>query len=166
MTQSRTRFTIGSAGSALAAIGFLVLAGCADDTGLEKRYPVSGTVTYKDQPLEKGEISFIPADANSKTQRPATGTIVNGKYTLSTATSGDGAFPGKYKVSVRSQEIDKSQVEATIKKFGGGGRQDQIAKATAKAKNLIPEKYLSSEMSGLEADVKATSNTFDFPLKD
>ena len=35
---------------------------CGSDDGLGKRYPVSGTVTYKDQPVPKGSISFVPDD--------------------------------------------------------------------------------------------------------
>jgi hypothetical protein len=150
--------------TALAAAGLLVIAGCGDDTGLGKRYPVSGTVTYKDQPVEKGQIAFIPVDP--KEQRPANGFIENGRYTLTTATPGDGAMPGKYKVTIQSQSVDTTQVIETVKKQGGGGRQGDIAKAASKAKNLIPSKYLLTDTSGLEATVEARSNQLDFPLND
>ena len=165
MNTVRLRLAAITACAATTALGLALIAGCGDDTGLDKRYPVSGTVTYQDKPLEKGEISFIPADPNSK-QRPASGTIVDGRYTLTTAAAGDGAFPGKYKVSIRSQDVDSTKVIETITKYGGGGRQGEIGQAAAKAKNLIPSKYLSSEMSGLEVTVEGKSNTFDFPLKD
>jgi hypothetical protein len=164
MSRIRTRYIAASTGAALTAIGLVLIAGCGDDTGLEKRYPVSGTVTYHDEPLKKGQISFIPVD--SKDRRAASGTIVDGRYTLTTATAGDGALPGKYKVAITSMEIDNTKVIETITKHGGGGRQTEIGQAAAKAKNLIPAKYMSSEMSGLEATVEAKSNTFDFPLKD
>ena len=39
-------------------------------------------------------------------------------------------------------------------------------KAVKNAKKLIPDKYGVSETSGLKATVKATSNTYDFPLSD
>ena len=39
-----------SAGAALTTVGLLLIAGCGDETGLAKRYPVSGTVTYQDKP--------------------------------------------------------------------------------------------------------------------
>src|SRR5262249_14702506 len=47
----------------LALPTLLVLASCSSDDGLGKRYPVSGTVTYNGQPLQDGEISFIPDDS-------------------------------------------------------------------------------------------------------
>ena len=46
-------------------------AGCGDD-GYGRRYPVSGTVTYKGQPLKQGTITFTPADADAG--RPPAGT--------------------------------------------------------------------------------------------
>jgi hypothetical protein len=151
-------------GAILAATGLLLIAGCGDDTGLGRRYPVSGTVTYKNQPVEKGQIAFIPDDP--KTQRPAEGFIENGHYTLTTATAGDGALPGKYKVTIKSQQVDNTQVLETVMKKGGGGRQGDIAKAASQAKNLIPSKYQLTDTSGLEVTVKAESNTFNFPLSD
>jgi hypothetical protein len=151
-------------GAALAATGLLVIAGCGDDTGLGTRYPVTGTVTYKNQPVPSGRINFIPVDP--KAQRPANGDIQNGRYSLSTATPGDGALPGKYKVTIQSQEVDNTGVLDTIKKEGGGGRQADIARAASKAKNLIPSKYLLPDTSGLEVTVEAKSNTIDLPLSD
>jgi hypothetical protein len=151
-------------GAAVAAAGLLGIAGCGDDTGLDRRYPVSGTVTYKNQPVPKGRINFIPVDP--KAQRPANGDIENGHYTLTTATPGDGALPGKYQVTIQAQEVDNTQVVDTVKKEGGGGRQGDIAKAASKAKNLIPSKYLLPETSGLEKTVEERSNTIDIPLTD
>src|SRR5205814_10307515 len=46
----------------LAGPALLVMASCGTEDGLGKRYPVSGTVTYNGQPLEKGEISFVTED--------------------------------------------------------------------------------------------------------
>jgi hypothetical protein len=165
MNSFRLRLVKTGACLVMTALEVGLIVGCGDDTGLETRYPVSGTVTYKDQPLEKGQISFIPADPTSKL-RPANGTIVDGRFTLTTASEGDGAFPGKYKVSITSLDIDDSKVIATIQKYGGGGRQGEIGKAAAKAKTLIPAKYQSSEMSGLTATVEAKSNSFKFELTD
>jgi hypothetical protein len=152
------------AGAFLVAVGSLLIAGCSDDTGLGTRYPVSGNVTYKNQPVEKGQISFIPDDP--KTGRPAQGFIENGRYTLTTATDGDGALPGKYKVTIKSQDVDNTQVLETVIKKGGGGRQGDIAKAASKAKNLVPAKYQLTDTSGLEVTVEAKGNKLDFPLTD
>ena len=43
----------------LAVPVLLIIASCGTDDGLGKRYPVSGTVTYNGNPLEKGDISFV-----------------------------------------------------------------------------------------------------------
>src|SRR6476660_5779935 len=90
------------AGVTATAAGLCLILGCGDDTGLAKRYPVSGTVTYHDAPLEKGQITFIPADRTK--QREAAGTIEGGRYTLTTGTAGDGALPGEYGVTITSLE--------------------------------------------------------------
>ena len=168
MNIHRLRPITTAVGLALTAVGLGLIAGCGDDTGIDMRYPVSGTVNYNGKPLEKGQISFIPVDPTGK-QRPANGTIVDGHYTLSTATAGDGAMPGKYKVAIVSIQLrpeDEARIKQTMEKFGGSARQQDTAKAAARAKSLIPAKYESSEMSGLEATVEPKSNTFPFELKD
>lgn len=147
--------------SGLAACGLcLLLAGCSDD-GLGTRYAVSGVVTYKDQPLAKGKITFLPDDPAG---RAATGDIVDGSYQLSTQSAADGAFPGKYKVTVTALSVDDSKVIENAK--GGVGNQMDVIKANQAAKPLIPPKYLSPDTSGLTAEVKEQSNKFDFALTD
>jgi len=144
--------------------GLLVVPGCGDDSGLDKRYPVYGTVTYNGKAVERGQISFIPTD-NTK-GRAANGDIENGSYKLTTATPGDGALPGEYGVTVTSKEVDDSKVKETVAKYGGGGRQHEIGQATAKAKNLIPAKYQLAETSQLKYTVKQELNKIDIDLKD
>jgi hypothetical protein len=155
-----------SAGAALTTVGLLLIVGCGDETGLAKRYPVSGTVTYQDKPVAKGQIHFLPTDPKSTTQREANGFIENGHFTLTTATPGDGALPGPYHVTITAVEIDTTQINETVAKYGGGGRQQDIAKATKKAKSLVPPKYQLPETSELKATVKEGSNTFEFKLTD
>jgi hypothetical protein len=146
----------------LAALGLVAFSGCGDDTGLSKRYAVSGKVTYKGAPVEKGTISFIPASAEG---RPASGQIENGSYTLTTLSPNDGAIPAKYKVTVMAQEIDTTEMKEIAK--GGQFHHDgAFAKAVKGAKSLVPSKYALAETSGLEREVKAQSNSFDFELVD
>jgi hypothetical protein len=148
---------------ALTGFAVLIVLGCGDDTGLGKRYPVSGSVTYKDQPVEKGRIDFIPAESNQG--RAASGEIVDGRYALTTAISGDGAMPGKYKVTVVSKEWDSTTLQGDAN--GGQFHHDKnFAKAVENAKDLVPAKFGLAETSGLTAEVKEQSNQRDFELKD
>jgi len=143
-------------------MGLVACLGCGDDTGLAKRYPVSGKVTYKGEPVEKGRISFVPTTPDG---RPAAGQIENGRYSLTTLAPDDGAIPGKYKVTVLAQEIDTSEMKAIAK--GGQFHHDKaFLKATKTAKALVPSKYSLAETSGLEREVKAQSNSLDFDLTD
>jgi len=136
--------------------------GCGPDDGIGKRYPVSGTVTYKDKPLPKGSINFVPVDP--ATGRAASGSVADGAYTLMTQEPGDGALPGKYKVTVSAVEVDLSK--ASDKAKSAGRMIDQADIAKAKRTNLVPTKYLTPETSGLTAEVREGSNTLDFPLTD
>ncbi len=148
----------------LVASGVLIVAGCGgDDSGLPQRHPVSGTVTYKGEPVESGTIVFEPSDFNKG--RVASGTIKDGYYQLSTSGEGpDGALAGDYKIAIISKVVDLSNVEAN--RAGGAGRQDDIYKAEQKAVRKIPKKYELSSSSGLTAKVEPKTNTIDFPLTD
>jgi hypothetical protein len=150
--------------------------GCGDSSGLPTRYRVSGTVTYNSKLLERGTISFAPADGKG---RAAGGTITDGRYSLTTHDLDDGAIPGKYNVGILAKEADPSKVDLKIKKLRGGTTteaekkamaavypQKVAARAAAAAKNLIPAKYSSPETAGLTAEVKEQSNTVNFELED
>ncbi len=64
-----------------------VLAGCSG----RSTYDVSGVVTYDGQPVEKGEISFVPTDGLAA---PDAGLIEDGKFAFA-------ATPGKKVVKIR-----------------------------------------------------------------
>jgi hypothetical protein len=160
----------------IAILAVAAVIGCGDTSGFGRRYRVSGTVTYHGKPVERGTISFVPAAPDG---RAAGGTIVDGRYSLTTHDPDDGALPGKYRVSVVAKETDSSKVDLKIKRPGEGALSEDerqaiattypqkvAAKAVAMAKNLIPAKYSTSETSELTAEVKEQSNTVDFELKD
>jgi hypothetical protein len=146
----------------LASIGIVACLGCSDDTGLAKRYSVSGKVAYKGEPVQNARISFVPTTPDG---RPASGQVENGRYTLTTLAPNDGALPGKYKVTILSQEVDTSEMKSIAK--GGQFHHDKaFAKANQTAKALVPSKYNLAETSGLEREVKSQSNSIDFDLTD
>jgi hypothetical protein len=163
MSAATSAFTRRIAPTALTFLGLLLVVGCGDSTGLSKRYPVSGKVTYNGQPVETGAIQFIPDDLENS--RAASGTIKNGSYYLTTAVDGDGALPGDYKVSISARDVDLSDAMSGVQ--GGSPKQDDVAKAFRDAKDLVPAKYSLPETSGLTYTVEAGSNrNVNFDLTD
>jgi hypothetical protein len=151
-------------GIAASIVATAVILGCGDDSGLERRFKISGTVKYKGEPIPKGTIAFEPADLTKG--RVASGFIENGSYTLTTSgtTPGDGALAGDYKVSISASDLDLSGV---AKQDGGMIHQGEKAHrdAISSAKSLVPTKYARSESSGLTAKVDG-AKTINFDLTD
>jgi hypothetical protein len=143
----------------VAGLGLLVIFGCAGD-GLGKRYAVSGRVTYKGTPVASGTITFLPEDSKAKA---AVGTITDGHYTLTTLSPGDGAFSGKYQVTVVSKDVDTSAVSAAPNSLD---RLKKVAAANLTAKSRVPAKYELPTTSELVREVLPQSNKFDFDLAD
>jgi hypothetical protein len=110
MTRSRRHL---HSGLALIALALALPACSGGDPNATATVPAEGTVTYQGKPLEKGTIEFIPEQG-----RPASGTIQNGHFTLTTNTQGDGVQPGPSKVTVTAFEevaATKPGQEATSK---------------------------------------------------
>ena len=156
--------------SGLLALSGFLLSGCGDDGGLERRYAVSGNVTYKGAPVKKGSINFVPVKPEG---HAAAGTIADGYYSLTTLNPGDGAIPGMYKITVDDREPDqqkmKAEADAQAKKQGREFSQipqEIQAKAMRKAKGVVPGKYQIASTSDVEKEVKAQSNKIDVELKD
>lgn len=156
--------------SALISSAVVIVGGCGSDDGLGKRYSVSGNVTYKGEKVKKANINFVPVSPDG---RGASGSVVDGYYTLTTLTPGDGALPGKYKVTVDDRQVDSGQIQADAdalaKKRGvtyNAIPQELQAKATKTAKGSLPGKYQIPETTSLEKEVQAQSNTFDIELTD
>lgn len=104
---------------------------------------VSGTVTLPDGKTMPGVFVTF---SDSEKQIGASGTTdENGRYQLTTSTSGDGAHPGKYQVTVTQPgPVDSSQPEGP---------------------RVFPKRYESAVTSGLSFDVKPGTNTFDIKLE-
>ena len=156
-----------SVATALSVAAVVVVLGCGgDESGLGRRYKVTGKVTYKGEPVSHGTVNFIPTKPPPPDGRAATGTIKDGFYSLSTTGHDDGALPGDYNVAIVAVDIDLSSA-ASSKAEGGKIHEGDPAlrKAIKNAKKLIPDKYGVSEKSGLTATVNR-AKTIDFDLKD
>jgi hypothetical protein len=154
----------------LAVPGLLLMVSCGTgDDVLGKRYPVSGTVNYNGQPLEKGQINFVAEDVSKNFS--ATGVIKSGSYSLSTGGNEDGAQAGKYKVTISAKEDYVSKARADFQKESGVGGEGKIppqhlAKASAASKNFIPAGYGDLRSTTLTAEVKEEPNKINFELSD
>ena len=152
---------------ALGLSAAMVVFGCGgDDSGLGRRYKVTGKVTYKGEPVPRGTVNFIPVKPPPPEGRAASGEIKDGVYSLSTAGGGDGALPGEYNVAIVAVDIDMSSAVAK-----GPGEPPKIhegdpayQKAVKNAKKLVPDKYGVSETSGLKATVDSSGKAIDFAL--
>jgi hypothetical protein len=123
----------------------LLMSGCGGDP--LNRQAVSGTVTFKGQPLEHGKIEFSPLDGQTTLMGAE---IANGQYSIPAK---QGLTPGKYKVMINAPQ------GANLNPTGPPGS-DLGPPPT----ELIPERY--NGKSELRAEVKkGEPNVFDFTLK-
>jgi hypothetical protein len=132
----------------------LLAAGCGIPTG-----DVTGTVSYKGQPLKTGSVTFF-------TQHGARGDLINedGTYTVRDVPCGEA------KVTVVSQDDEK--MVAYVKALSAASREKKDKGAAALPAlppsgtfALIPEKYGIPEQSGLSASVNRGLNKKDLELK-
>jgi hypothetical protein len=122
--------------------------GCGDSG--PKRYGVSGTVTYKGQPIKSGLISFIPEGSEASAGGAS---IIDGKYDIP---SKPGLPAGKYEVSVNVPTAGgKKQAVTEDEAPGGGGEKE--------TRETLPVKY--NENTELKAEVKDGQTEFNFNLK-
>ncbi len=120
----------------LVSIALLTLAGCG--SGGLAEYSVTGTVTFDGQPVEKGEIRFVSAEAQGAAYA---GPIENGKFECKVT-------EGKKRVEIAAtRESSKPAAD---------GLPDYVS--------YIPAVY--NTQSTLKAEVQAGGdNTFTFDLK-
>jgi hypothetical protein len=109
-------------------------------------HPVSGTITYKGQPVPQAYVVFQWADAKEpRRPRADAFTRADGTFTMSTYAADDGAPAGEYTVTVVQ-------------------RRPLYDEAGKPGPNQLPEKYARAETSGLKVTVKSGQNTFNFDL--
>jgi len=129
------------------ACGLLVcglLAGCSGKTEGPTLIPVTGTVRYKNQPVEGATVVFLPQEHAFA----ATGkTDAEGRFELASSVGGmqPGAVPGSYRITVRKFFFTPEDVEV----------------------QLLPAKYGHVDRTGLTATlVEGEPNQIDLELTD
>lgn len=109
------------------------------------RNAVSGTVTYKSQPIKSGTISFRSDDD----QHVGTGTITDGKYAIPWVS---GLPAGKYIVAVSYPD---PRIPAP--------REDEPPGESVTERELLPARY--NENTELKAEIKNGTNDVSYDLK-
>jgi hypothetical protein len=122
----------------------LVAMGCGDSGTPANVGRVSGRVTLEGQPLAGALVTFAPVKQGGSTSLAKTDSA--GKYTLGYASGVSGAEIGENRVSVSTYDE---------------GNPDSDPPRSA-VPEKVPTKYNSK--TELKVEVKAGSNTFDFPL--
>jgi hypothetical protein len=120
---------------------------------MQKTYKVTGRITLDGQPVEGLDVRFIPKDkTNFKLEETPLGrTDKDGRFTLTTYYSGDGAPVGEYMVAVAypdqppADEADETQAAIAAAK----ARKD----AAKSGKSRFPSLYQVPQKSGLTATV-------------
>jgi hypothetical protein len=133
-----------------AGVGLLFLVGSGCGGGGPQNEAVSGSVTWKGQPLDQGTMEFVPAGG----QGVSIGAVIqDGRYQL---LSTPGLAPGMYQVRIFSRE-------SPMRRSNPNAPPDTEL-IDPKAKERIPPKY--NLKTQLQAEVKkGGSNTFDFHLE-
>ena len=130
------------------AIGLLGLALTAGCSNRSTTVTVAGTVRYEGQPLDNGEIRFIPDEG---TAAPTNGgRIVAGRYSV---TARGGLLPGRYRVEIESRPTAGN--ELAMPKDGEGPPKPPVK---------IPARYNSESTLKAEIGPEPPELTLDYDL--
>ncbi len=152
--------TLAKNGAVLALVCALTVAlvGCGSSGGGSRSGLVkaSGILTYNGQPVDGATLDFRPMDESVQNGVAAGFTDEKGMFSLMTDRPGDGALPGKYRVSVKKQVemIDGMTRDEYVKandKEGNG--EVSFDKNKLKTEDLLPAKYNDPLNSPLEVEI-------------
>ncbi len=122
-----------------------------------KTLKAEGVVLLQNAPLSGATVIFTPTQKGSKGSVGITDQ--NGRFNLTTFSSGDGAISGEYVVSVTKINTDAQQVSDSAPISDAGSSQ---VKPVASS---IPEQYSDPAKSGLKATITQDGpNDFKFEL--
>jgi hypothetical protein len=142
-----------------AAIGFVVLAALTGCGGKKRTTPVEGQVVWAEggAPIEGATVTFV-SDSN-----PSASGVTNsdGKFKLTTYTTGDGAVPGDYKVTITKTAKVETGTNKNLKDMDPNERMKIMASANAaenkggrsESKDELPKEYENKDKSQLKVQV-------------
>lgn len=149
--------------------------GCSRHPGRPETYPVTGKVTYKEQPVAGASVAFLapgaPTFAVGKTDDA-------GNFTLTTFEPDDGAVAGNHVVTVKKHSDEAAAAAAQTGAAAAGGEVDSAAIEQAmrqqanliqkaeRAGSLLPQKYANQNTTDLRFDVVDAENFFEIKLAD
>lgn len=143
----------------------IVVNGCGKKSRLAVA-PVQGRVTYNGQGVPRATVIFFPADdavEDAKKMRPFADTDAQGHFELKTYVRGDGAPPGRYRVSIIGIGNMSSGGAGKDKP---GGEEANAPAATLNIPPTLAQKYGNIETSGIEVTVEEGENNLPpFELK-
>lgn len=130
----------------------LTIIGCTSNHGTAS---VTGTVHYKNQPVEGATVVLHP-QGDPATQKPAQGkSDGGGQFTVTTYFGPDdqpaGALPGEYKVTV-------TKIDEPVGAFD--------PHKDPPPKNHLPTKYMTPQQSPLSVSIKPGTNRPELKLED
>jgi hypothetical protein len=132
----------------LAALVLLAAAGCSPPKAV-----VSGTVSYKGQPVTTGEVHFLAPDGQSR----------SGLITAAGAYQVDDAPVGPVTVTVVATQLVR---EAAAAPPSPNGTDEPAPPARVLAVPLVPPKYNDRQTSGLHYTIAPGRQTIPLDLQD
>jgi len=139
----------------------LLLGGCS---GSGKGPVIKGTVTLDGKPLDHAEVAFEPIERGSQIGGDIVKTDENGQFEIVSSSRKHGLKPGKYYAKV-SKWVDKKTGKLPDPGTMEGIDADQLRMA-GKLKNVVPDRYSSSDFPGglFQVEVKAGDNDLKIDL--
>jgi hypothetical protein len=130
-------------------VAFVATAGgCGSTSDQPETVPVHGTITYNDEPVPRGTVTFLSAEGHT-----ATGEIQpDGSYRLGTFAADDGAVLGQHRVMIVADTADPTLIPGSSPGY-------------EPPKELIPAQYKDANTSGLVADVSRENPEINFDLE-
>lgn len=149
-----------------ASIAFL-MTGCGGGPKRPPVFRVTGKVLYKGNPVEGASVDFH----NDKSPQVASGrTDKEGRFTLTTFSTGDGAVKGVHMVTVSKSVAVAGKTDMSVDKpsedYGKAMQAASSGNMDDFYKNQLPSKYASRATTDLQKTVEEKANDFEIELTD